>query len=134
MADACRPVTMVVFGASGDLTGRKLIPALYANYVKGRLPDCPAVVGFARRPWNDEEFRNHLRTPAAEALGGAFDASVWEGFSRRLRYFRGQLDSTESYPALNDFLGTLEGGPADRLYYLATAPEFFPPIVEFLGR
>jgi glucose-6-phosphate 1-dehydrogenase len=134
MADACRPVTMVVFGASGDLTGRKLIPALYANYVKGRLPDCPAVVGFARRPWNEEEFRNRLRTPAAETLGGAFDASAWEGFSRRLRYFRGQLDSAESYPALNDFLGTLEGGPADRLYYLATAPEFFPPIVEFLGR
>ncbi len=155
MADVCMPVTMVIFGASGDLTGRKLIPALYANFVKGRLPVCPFVVGFARREWSDEEFRNRLREGTAEILGGAFEPAAWAEFSRRIHYFRGQLDSPESYPALNDFLGKLEGGPAPaswtellekpgqavplrgaggRLYYLATAPEFFTPIAELLGR
>jgi glucose-6-phosphate 1-dehydrogenase len=134
MAETCRPVTLVIFGASGDLTGRKLIPALFANFTKGRLPECPTIVGFARRLWTDEEFRDRLRAPAAEAMGDSFDPASWREFSRRLRYFRGLLDSPESYPALEEFLGRLEGAPADRLYYLATAPGFFPLIVESLGR
>jgi glucose-6-phosphate 1-dehydrogenase len=134
MADSCKPVTLVIFGASGDLTGRKLIPALYADFIKGRLPDCPFIVGFARRPWTDGEFQSRLRAAVAESLSGGFDPSAWEEFSRRIHYFHGQLDSPESYPALEAFLRHLEGGPADRLYYLATAPEFFSPIVELLGR
>lgn len=134
MADNCLPVTLVVFGASGDLTHRKLIPALYENFKKGRLPECPRVVGFARRPWTDEVFRNRLRESAAGISGGAFDPAVWENFSRQVFYFRGELDSPESFSDLEGFLKRWEGGPADRLYYLATAPEFFPPIVELLGR
>ena len=134
MADVCLPVTIVIFGASGDLTARKLIPALYANFAKGRLPECPHIVGFARRPWTDAEFRNRLRDGAAESLGGAFDPTRWEEFSQHIRYFRGQLDSPESFPLLDEFLNTVEGHSADRLYYLATAPEFFPPIVDLLGR
>jgi glucose-6-phosphate 1-dehydrogenase len=134
MAETCRPVTLVIFGASGDLTGRKLIPALYANFTKGRLPDCPLIVGFARRPWNDGEFRSRLRESAEAVLAGAFDASAWEEFARRIRYFRGRLDDPDSYPALAGHLERLEGAPADRLYYLATAPEFFPGIVAELGR
>jgi glucose-6-phosphate 1-dehydrogenase len=59
--EKCRPVTLVIFGATGDLAGSKLIPALYANFAKGRLPECPFVVGFGRRDWNDAEFRSRLR-------------------------------------------------------------------------
>ena len=59
--DKCTPVTLVIFGATGDLAGSKLIPALYANFTKGRLPECPSVVGFGRREWNNAEFRSRLR-------------------------------------------------------------------------
>ncbi len=132
--EKCRPVTLVIFGATGDLTWRKLIPALYENYRKGRLPECPFVVGFARRPWTDGEFRSRLREEAAAVLEKAFDPGVWDEFSERMRYFQGQLDSDKSIADLDVYLKKIEGGSADRVYYLATAPEFFIPIVDGLGR
>jgi glucose-6-phosphate 1-dehydrogenase len=134
MAETCRPVTLVIFGATGDLTWRKLIPALYANFAKGRLPACPRVVGFARRPLSDEEFRGRLREGTAEDSAAAFDPARWEEFAPQVCYFRGQLDSPQSFTELRAFLEGMEGGPADRLYYLATAPEFFAGIVDLLGR
>jgi glucose-6-phosphate 1-dehydrogenase len=134
MVDNCIPVTIVIFGATGDLTWRKLIPALYGNFKKGRLPECPLMVGFARRSFSDEEFGNTLRASTATVLADAFDPAVWQEFSRRIHYFQGQLDDPKSYLDLDLFLKRLENGPADRLYYLATAPEFFAPIVESLGR
>jgi glucose-6-phosphate 1-dehydrogenase len=134
MTEKCKPVTLVIFGATGDLTEHKLIPALYADYAKGRLPDCPYIVGFGRRPWSDEEFRNRLGAAARETLAGGFDPATWEKFAAWLHYFRGQLDAAEAYPELGRYLEQLEGGPADRLYYLATAPEFFAPIVALLGQ
>jgi glucose-6-phosphate 1-dehydrogenase len=134
MTETCLPVTMVIFGATGDLTWRKLIPALYANFAKGRLPDCPLIVGFARRAWSDDEFRNRLREGAAQTQTGGFDGASWKAFARRIHYFRGLLDSPDSYAGLERRLQELEGAPADRLYYLATAPEFFPVIVNLLGR
>jgi glucose-6-phosphate 1-dehydrogenase len=132
--ERCIPVTLVIFGATGDLAGSKLIPALYANFAKGRLPECPLIVGFGRRDWGDEEFRGKLRERAAEILAGAFDPAVWDKFAARIHFFQGRLDQSESYPALEGFLRGLEAGPAGRLYYLATGPEFFPVIVENLGR
>jgi glucose-6-phosphate 1-dehydrogenase len=132
--EKCKPVTLVIFGATGDLAGSKLFPALYSNFAKGRLQECPSVVGFGRRDWNDSEFRSRLRERAAEVLGGGFDPAVWDSFSRRIFFFQGRLDSPESYSGLEGFLRKLENGPAERLYYLATAPEFFPVIVEALGR
>jgi glucose-6-phosphate 1-dehydrogenase len=128
------PATIVIFGATGDLTWRKLIPALYGNFKKGRLPECPRVVGFARRAFSEAEFRNRLRESAATVLAEVFDPAVWEAFSRRIHYFQGQLDQPKSFSDLDLFLKIMENGPADRLYYLATAPEFFTPIVESLGR
>ncbi len=131
--EKCLPVTLVIFGATGDLTWRKLIPALYGNYKKGRLPDCPFVVGFARRPWTDEEFRNKLR-------------DEWRLFWRRRSiprcgksFLSGCIISKANWIRPNrswiwtNILRKLETGPADRLYYLATAPEFFIPIVGFPG-
>jgi glucose-6-phosphate 1-dehydrogenase len=133
MPDTCRPVSLIIFGATGDLTSRKLVPALYSNFLKRRLPACPWIVGFARRPWTEEEFRNRLRDGAAESLGGGFNPAAWGDFAGRIKYFQGQLDARESFSALRTFLDKLEFAPADRLYYLATAPEFFPTIVDRLG-
>ena len=132
--EKCQPVTLVIFGATGDLAGSKLIPALYVNFAKERLPACPTIAGFGRRDWNHDAYRMHLRERAVEILAEAFDPAVWDAFSQRIFYFRGALDSAESYSTFGAFLREKEDGPSGRLYYLATAPEFFPVIVEQLGR
>ena len=68
--------TIVIFGASGDLTRRKLIPAIYNNFIKKRLPAGLRIVGFARRDWHDDQFRDHLRSGAKKYSTG-FDVPVW---------------------------------------------------------
>jgi glucose-6-phosphate 1-dehydrogenase len=125
--------TIVIFGASGDLTWRKLIPALYNNFKKGRLAECATILGFARRPLTDESFRVHLREGAAQFSPESFDPTVWEDFVRQVHYFQGDLGVTDDFPRLDAFLTKLEGGSSNRLYYLATAPEYYPVVVSELG-
>jgi glucose-6-phosphate 1-dehydrogenase len=129
LAEPCTPTTIVVFGASGDLTWRKLVPALYNNFKKGRLSDCANIVGFARRPFEAAVFRDHLREGVTTFSPDTFDASVWAAFAEKLHYFQGDLGTPADFPRLETFLATLENGPADRLYYLATAPEYYIPVV-----
>ncbi len=127
------PTSIVIFGASGDLTWRKLIPALYNNFKKGRLDECANIVGFARRDWNDDFFRTRLREGVEKFSADTFDEKVWKDFSTRLHYFRGNLDNADDFKRLDTFLNELEDGSANRLYYLATAPSFYAPIANFLG-
>jgi glucose-6-phosphate 1-dehydrogenase len=134
MPEPSIPITIVIFGASGDLTHRKLIPALYNLYLKKRLPAGTRTVGFARRPYSDDEFRALLREGVEQFSGSTFDAGLWESFAASLRYFRGNLDVAEDYLRLQRFLQELEGSLTNRLYYLATAPEFYEPAVVNLER
>ena len=133
MSNNCIPTTIVIFGASGDLTWRKLIPALYNNFKKGRLSDCAHIVGFARRPYTDDNLRLHLQEGVTTFSSETFDPAVWEEFSNMLHYFQGNLDVPEDYARLDECLRKLENGPANRLYYLATAPEHYALSVEGLG-
>jgi glucose-6-phosphate 1-dehydrogenase len=127
------PTTIVIFGASGDLTARKLIPALYNNFKKKRLPEPLNVVGFARRPYTDETFRALVREGMLNFSAENFDATVWEEFAQTLHYFQGNLDEMTDFPKLNAYLQKLENGPFSRLYYLATAPEHYGIVVRELG-
>jgi len=139
MMECQAATTIVIFGASGDLTWRKLIPALYNNFKKGRLAECALIVGFARRPLTDDSFRAHLREGAAQFSAGTFEPDTWENFARMIHYFQGNLDVAGDFPKLEAFLQTLEGGippgrqDANRLYYLATAPEHYALVVSALG-
>ena len=133
MAPTCIPTTIVIFGASGDLTWRKLIPALYNNFKKERLSDCTNIVGYARRPFTDEALRVHLREGTAQFSPDTFDEATWEIFAGRLHYFQGDLDVLADFPRLDVFLKTLEGKSANRLYYLATAPKHYARLVAELG-
>jgi glucose-6-phosphate 1-dehydrogenase len=127
------PTTIVIFGASGDLTARKLIPGLYNNYKKKRLPESINVVGFARRPYTDETFRALVREGLLNFSAESFDATVWEQFAEKLHYFQGNLDEMTDFPKLHVYLQSLEKGPSNRLYYLATAPEHYGIVVRELG-
>ncbi len=124
--------TIVIFGASGDLTKRKLIPALYNNFRKGRLADGVRIVGFARREWSDDQFRDHL-AGGVEQFGTGFDSGLWHDFIQRIGYVQGNLDAPEDYRQLHGHLRGMENGSADRLYYLATAPDFYGPACDHLA-
>ena len=133
MANPGLITTIVIFGGSGDLTWRKLVPALYNNFLKGRLTDCTHIIGFARRPYTDDEFRNHLKEGVTSFSAETFQESTWTEFSNRITYFHGDLQILADHSRLKDAMATLEKGPANRLYYLATAPEFYRPAIENLG-
>ncbi len=126
-----KPITVVIFGASGDLTQRKLIPALFNLYRKERLPANIRIVGFARRPYTHDDFRARLRAGVEQFGDGADHA--WKAFAANLWYVRGDLNMPEDYKHLQASLSELEDGPAHRLYYLATGPALYASVVECLG-
>jgi len=125
--------TIVIFGASGDLTSRKLVPALLHLYCKGRLPEGLRVVGTARRPWSDEDFRGVLRERAEKFMGAEFDAALWPSFAARLFYVPGSLNELDDFKKLDRTLVRLEEGPANRLYYLSVGPELYEAAIKNLA-
>ena len=128
-----KPTTVVIFGASGDLTRRKLIPALFRAYRLGRLPEGFRVVGFARRPWDHDEFRGLLKQGMHEFAPVQYHEEDWQTFVQKLFYVRGNLGNEEDFDKLNTFLTENEPEGGNRLYYLATAPRFFGPVAAALG-
>ncbi len=124
--------TIVIFGASGDLTHRKLIPALYNLYRRKRLPPDLNIVGFARRPWSHEHFRELLSEGVKNSEKDGYDEEVWQQFAERIWYSRGDLATRADYETLHQFLYDLERIHANRLYYLATAPNYYEPVVDNL--
>jgi glucose-6-phosphate 1-dehydrogenase len=131
------PCAVVIFGASGDLTSRKLVPALYDLALQRLLPPEFAVVGCARRPYSDEAFRAMLRETADEfARTRPVRPEVWESFASGISYVRGDPHDPATYQALAarlDDLDRTRGTGGHRLFYLATPPTLFPVIVGQLG-
>lgn len=126
--------SIVIFGATGDLTHRKLIPSLYSLYQKNRLPQPFLIAGYARRPYTHDSFRDELKEAAREHSENGFDDRNWDEFAGRIFYVQGDLETSGDYEVLRDFLEEQEHGDADRLYYLATAPNFYARVVSELGR
>lgn len=128
---------MVIFGASGDLTFRKLIPALYHLMSEGLLPDQFAMIGFARKSKTNETFREEMRAAVAEhSRTKPVDAAVWERFERSLHYQPGDYSTPADYARLCERLEAIErahGSGANRLFYIATPPEVYPAIIEHVG-
>jgi len=128
------PDTIVIFGASGDLTSRKLIPALYQLFRKGRMDEPIQVVGFSRSAFSHEAWRNKLAESTANFLGESFDAEKWEQFAKQVYYHQGDIGKADDFVALRAFLKELDAGESGlHLYYLATAPRFYEPAIEQLG-
>jgi glucose-6-phosphate 1-dehydrogenase len=132
--DSETTITIVIFGASGDLTQRKLVPALFSLYRKGRLPAGTRLVGYARTPHAHDDFRAQLRAGVEQFAPEVFNAADWEAFAANLWYVPGDYSETPAdYEHLHTFLREVEGQPAHRLYYLATPPALYEPVVAHLG-
>jgi glucose-6-phosphate 1-dehydrogenase len=131
------PVAAVIFGATGDLTHRKIIPAFYHLAKNGLLPEGSAIIGFARRPKTDDEFRKDL----GEALRKfshtkPVDEAIWEKLAKHIYYFQGELDQPDSYKKLAEKLESLPEAAnikGNFLFYLATSPEYFGPAAQNLA-
>ena len=128
-----KTTSIVIFGASGDLTRRKLLPALYNSYRKQRLPENARIVGFARREYDADAFRNLMEGGVKEFAGDVYDQAIWRDFAKRLHYVTGNLTDRSDFEKLTTRLESLEGGNADRLYYFSIAPRFYQPTVDRLG-
>lgn len=132
--DSTTAMTLVIFGASGDLTERKLIPALFSLYRKQRLPGNLKIVGVSRTVYSHDEFRDHLRAGVQQFASDQFEPAAWDTFKARIWYQPGDSQLPADYEKLENFLRQIEEGPANRLYYLAVAPTLYIPIVEYLGK
>lgn len=130
------PQIIVIFGASGDLTQRKLVPAIYQMKRDRRLPPEITVVGVARRDWSHDYFREQMRKGIEEFSDGIGAEELWEDFAKGLFYCPGDIDNPTSYQKLKAFLGELDGQRGtrgNRVFYLSVAPKFFPEAIRQLG-
>ena len=130
------PVSIVIFGATGDLTWRKLAPALYNLLFSGQLPDHFAVIGIGRKNKSSDEFRLRLRD-GANSFGGEVDERAWSRFAPNLSYISGDYADPATYAALDKQLKTHEkkwGSAANHIFYLATPPDIVETIVKMIGK
>jgi glucose-6-phosphate 1-dehydrogenase len=119
-----QPCTLVIFGGSGDLARRKLMPALYNLLLDGALPDV-AVLGVGRKPLSDDEFRATARDSVAAYSRQALDEAKWAEFERRLSYTTGEIEDAETYQRIRNRAQAIEqelGLPGHRVFYLAIPP------------
>jgi glucose-6-phosphate 1-dehydrogenase len=131
------PATIVIFGASGDLTKRKLVPALYSLARDRLLPARFAVVGYARKQLTDDVFRGDMRAGCDEfARRRPVDDELWNTFANQLFYQEGSYDDPAAYEALKKRLEEIEkslGLPGNRVFYLSIPPSSFATVVRMLG-
>jgi glucose-6-phosphate 1-dehydrogenase len=131
------PCVMVIFGATGDLTHRKLLPALYNLALEHPLPAGFSVVGFARRPYTDEAFREQaLDSINAYSRQKPVNPQVWESFASGIRYLQSDFHNPEGYEKLAQLLNTIDqerGTSGNRIFYLSTPPSKYPEIIQRLG-
>jgi len=132
-----QPATVVIFGASGDLTRRKLVPALHSLSCEGLLPEDSRILGVARSPMTDQAFRERLfEGIKAYARYKPGICEMWPIFKDRFSYLSGSYDDPETYQRLAKRLAQLDseaGTSGNRLFYLATPPTLYPIIIEQLG-
>ncbi len=125
--------TFIIFGASGDLTRRKLIPALYRSVCQNQLPGDTRIVGVSRSPLTDDVFRQRLADSTKQFAGDDFAEDTWTAFARGIHYLAGDIENVEDFRALSVYLHELDGGQSTRIFYLATSPSLYEAALENLG-
>ncbi len=128
--------TLVIFGATGDLTRRKLMPALYNLFVDGLIDPSTAIIGFARRPLSDKDFRDQMRQAVEKHSRRVVESESWTRFAGGLRYTQGDFSNAEAYGSLATMLAEVDSDrrtEGRHVFYLATPPRAYPVILGHLG-
>src|SRR5438876_5426373 len=130
-----QPCTIVIFGATGDLTHRKLIPALYNLAADGHLPPAVTIVGFARREKSDDQFRNELENASRKFSRQTVRDDIWKTFSQSVFYHQSEFGDPNGYKSLAERLEKIDkerGTRGNRLFYFAAGPDQFETILKHL--
>src|SRR5262250_536122 len=130
-----QPCSIVIFGATGDLTHRKLIPALYNLAADGELPPAVAIIGFARRPKSDDDFRKEMEEATRKFSRQPVRDEIWKTFSQSLSYHRSEFGDEAGYNSLGERLERIDnerGTRGNRLFYFAAGPDQFETILKNL--
>lgn len=133
MTDALH-TSIVIFGGSGDLSQRKLIPSLFNLYRKGRLPEPFCILGYGKTQFSDDQYRNHLADGLKQFAQYKYLDSEWEAFAPHVYFQVGGYAELKDYEALDARLSKVENGAGNRLFYMALPPGFFTDVVEMLGK
>ncbi|HKV42414.1 MAG TPA: glucose-6-phosphate dehydrogenase [Blastocatellia bacterium] len=131
------PCTVVLFGASGDLTKRKLIPALFSLWQKQLLSPGFSVIGYARTKMSHDEFRAAMRDAVLEFAETEFNQAAWDSFAEGLFYVAGAAQDDAAFQSLGQLLERIRverGTAGNRIYYLSTPPSLYDPIIEQIGK
>src|SRR3954451_6406970 len=124
-----QPLTVVIFGASGDLTWRKLIPALFNLSQKGKLPPEARIVGVARTKYSDDDYRKELEPKVKGILpGDQFSEAKWREFASRIHYVATDATQPGGRKGLPEWVRANEGGDGRRLYYFSVSPKYYAKI------
>lgn len=137
VARAPEPASIIIFGATGDLARRKLVPALYNLSRENYMPPVFNIIGFARRPRTDAAIRDEYKKAVNEFSREKIQDETWNSFSENIFYLQSNLDNLEGYQQLKAELERFDrerGTAGNRLFYLAVPPELMPEIVEMLGK
>jgi len=130
-----QPCSVVIFGATGDLTHRKLIPALYNLAADGELPPAVTGVGFARREKSDDAFRREMEEATRKFSRQAVRDEIWKTFAQSIFYHQSDFGNESGYKSLAERLDKIDkerGTRGNRLFYFAVAPDQFEPILKHL--
>jgi len=127
------PVSIIIFGASGDLTQRKLVPSLFNLYRKDRMPKKFRILGYGNTAFTDDQFRAHLKEGMKEFASFEYTADEWKSFASNLVYQQGRYTDLADFKKLGNSLKDWENDAGNRIYYMATPPGVFPNIVDLLG-
>ncbi|MBA3550970.1 glucose-6-phosphate dehydrogenase (NADP(+)) [Patescibacteria group bacterium] len=129
-----KPLSFVVFGATGDLSQRKIMPALFSLYSQHKIPENSTFIAFSRRTWTDEEFRSFIKPSLVDKNNSE---QAMNSFLERVVYIEGTFDTQESYERLKRKIVEVDAlldQPAQKIYHLAVQPEFYERIVQGLGK
>jgi len=126
------PCTYVIFGATGNLSRIKLMPALYHLDVAGRLPEGTQILAIGRRPWDQQQWLAEVKEMIESKIKTEFDEAVFQRFSQRLQYHRGDLQDPECYSSLAKTLADKKF-PKNIAFYLSISPSDFGPVMELLS-
>ena len=127
------PLSIIIFGASGDLTQRKLVPSLFNLFRKGRMPKQFRIIGYGNTAFSDDQFRAHLEEGVKQFASFEFKPEEWSSFAPNLAYLQGRYTDLADFKKLGSLIKNWEVNSSNRMYYMATPPGVFPNIIDLLG-